>query len=542
MNDKLKNNSFIRQAGILVIAGIVVKIIGTLYRSPLSAIIGDLGNGYYAPAFNTYLIILTISSYSIPTAVSKVVSQRLALKEYRNAQRVFVCAIYYVLVVGVIASLVLFFFADLFVEPNSAKVLRVFTPTIVLYGFLGVLRGYFQAHKTMVQTSISQILEQITNATVSVLAAYLLIRSVGNANANTKAVYGAAGSAIGTGSGVLVALLFMWAVYMLNRKGIYAKIKRDKTQHVETYREIYKVIILMVTPIILSSFIYNANTMVNQTVFIKMLIHFKGMTETDISTMFGVFSQKAVVLANIPIAIGAAMSSAMIPTISSAYAKGELTSINDKIASGIRTTMLVSIPAAVGLAVLAEPIVWLLFPQKNSVLLTSNLLRGMSITVIFYQISTISNGVLQGIGKVNRPVINASISLIIQTMVLVPMLIYTDLNIYALVIATIVYSFSICALNQLGVKKYLGYKQEYLKTFIAPLASSLLMGIIAFGTYEGIYYFINSNSISLVMSILMAVIVYFTAIIKIGGVKEEELIGMPKGYLIIKLAKRVKLL
>ena len=147
------------QAGILASAGIIVRIIGLLYNTPLVAIIGDEGNGYYNSAYYAYSIILLISSYSIPSAVSKVIAQRLATKEYRNAHRIFCCAFIYVLVVGSIASLFVFFGAGLLVEMESAIFpLKILAPTIFFSGILGVLRGYFQAHKTMVQTSVSQSL------------------------------------------------------------------------------------------------------------------------------------------------------------------------------------------------------------------------------------------------------------------------------------------------------------------------------------------------------------------------------------------------
>ena len=143
-------------------AGILVRIIGVLYRSPVTSIIGDEGNGYYSIAYNIYAMVLLISSYSIPMAVSKVVSGKLALKQYKEAHKVFRCALIYVLIVGAIASLFTFFGASILVpdsQTNAIPVLRVLAPAIFLSGFLGVLRGYFQAHSTMMPTSISQIIE-----------------------------------------------------------------------------------------------------------------------------------------------------------------------------------------------------------------------------------------------------------------------------------------------------------------------------------------------------------------------------------------------
>lgn len=132
------------QAGILAAAGIISRIIGLLYRGPLHSVIGDLGLGYYQSAYNYYTIVLLISSYSIPSAISKVIAQKLGAREYRNAHRLFKGALLYVLVVGGAASLLLFFGAGWFVAtPEAILVLRTFAPTIFVYGILGVLRGYF---------------------------------------------------------------------------------------------------------------------------------------------------------------------------------------------------------------------------------------------------------------------------------------------------------------------------------------------------------------------------------------------------------------
>lgn len=542
MSTQKKSDSFIVQAGILAAAGFISKIIGTLYRTPLTAIIGNEGNGYYGAAYYIYLIILTIASYSMPTAISKIISQHLAQKQYRNAQRVLKCAMIYVTIMGVGASILLFFGADLFLGQNSAVVLRVFTPTILLYGYLGVLRGYFQAHRSMVQTSVSQILEQIANAFVSIFAAYYLTNMVKDADATTKAIYGACGSALGTGSGVLIGLLFMTWMYMLNRKIINRNVKRDTHEELESYQMIFKSLLLIVTPIIISSCIYNMNTVVNQTIFIDILMKLKSYTEPDASKLYGVYSGRVVVIANIPIAIGAAMSSAMIPTVSSLYEKKDIEGINRRIGDGIRATMLISIPAAAGLFVLAEPIMRLLQNEAEYFDLAVSLLRCMSVTVIFYQISTISNGVLQGIGKVNLPVINSAIALILQTIVIAPILVFTELNCYAIVIATVFYTVCISVLNQMSVHKHLGYKQEILHTFVAPIASAVLMAFVVYIVYDLMMLLQISYVIPMAVSMVAAVFVYFIAVIKVGGVGEEELRKLPKGTFFIRVAKKLHLM
>lgn len=539
-----KNNkdNYIKQAGILAAAGIVCRIIGILYRSPLTSIIGDEGNGYYTSAYNIYTIILLISSYSIPSAVSKIIASKLALKEYRNAHRIFCCAMIYVLIIGGMASLFTFFGAGIFLDGEAAIVLKVFAPTIFVSGFVGVLRGYFQAHGSMVQTSVSQIVEQILNAVISIVSARLLIDFAVASSNTAKAINGAAGSALGTGSGVVVALIFMLFVYLLNRQIISSRIAKDHHKEVESYQQIFKIMIAMVTPIILSTFIYNFSTSFNQVVYSKVMIYAKGYTVAEAATAYGIFSGKAMVIINIPIALASAMSSAMIPTISASCALGDKKTARHKVESAIWTTMFIAIPSAVGIAVLSKPIMQLLFPQKNSLDMAAKLLMLIAASVIFYSLSTLSNGVLQGVGKVSLPVRNAGIALVVQTALLAGLLAFTDLDLYALVICLLVYSFLMCILNSISVRKYIGVKEDFKTMFLMPGICAVIMGAAAKGIYELIYLLIKSNAVSLVIAIISAAMVYFTAALLTGTVGREQLLNLPKGRLIIKAAEKCHLL
>lgn len=540
-----KNDGFIMQAGILAMAGIICRIIGILYRSPLAAVIGDEGNGYYGSAYNIYTIILLISSYSIPSAISKVIAGKLALKEYRNAQRIFHCAFIYVIAVGGVASLFAFVaagFPGFLVEENAANVLRIFAPTIFFSGLLGVLRGYFQAHKTMIQTSLSQILEQILNAVISILAAYLLKQAVIDKDLTTQAIYGAMGSALGTGAGVLIALAFMWMVYGMNRKIIARRIRRDKTEEILSYQEIFKIIFFLVTPFILSTFIYNFSTSLDETIYRKILKLVKEVDVSQIATWYGVYSGKAVVISNIPIAIASAMSAAMIPSISGKFATGDIKGTRAKVHTAILTTMLIAIPAAVGIGVLAKPVVSFLFPGQTSLDMAAGLLRALSITVVFYSLSTLTNAVLQGIGRVNIPVINAAAALAVQTIVLVPCLWFTNLNLYSLAIATIVYSLLMCILNGIAVRKSLHYRQDILKIFILPAIASIVMGAAAYGTYAGLFSLIESNVISLIFAVIVGAVIYGILILKTGVLKRDDILAMPKGNKLAGMLEKLHLI
>ncbi len=541
-----KQNGFIRQAGLLAGAGFISRIIGLLYVSPVAAIIGTVGLGYYSSAYNYYTIILLISSYSIPSAISKVIAQKLSLKEYRNAHRIFMCSLYYVLAVGLIAGLFLYFGAGLFVDdPAAIPVLRVFAPTIFLYGMLGVLRGYFQAHKSMIQTSVSQILEQIVNAIVSIVVAYAFVKIAQKAfiesGTDNTAMYGAMGSAIGTGAGVLAALLFMFGIYLLNREYFRKRMYRDKSGKLDSYREISRLIAGVVLPFILSTAAYNLSSALNNKIYTGVQVSYKKVEATLAYDRYGIFSGEAVKISNIPIAFASAMAAAIIPTIAQAVAAEKYSDAKDKIYRAVKTIMILSIPSAVGLFVLAKPVVWLLFPNKN-LDLAAGILMALSLSVVFYALSTLSNSILQGIGKVNTPIIHAVIALVVQTLVLVPVLLLTEWDLYALALATTVYSGVVCFLNQRAVRKELGYRQEVFTTFVVPTLAAIFMGAAAWAVYEGLYLLTESNIISIIPAISMAVVVYFVLLILFKGVDEEELRGMPKGYLLVRAAKKMRLM
>lgn len=554
-----RNNSseqnVIAQATILMVAGILVRIIGVLYRSPVTSIIGDEGNGYYGIAYNLYAMVLLIASYSIPMAVSKVVSGKLALKQYREAHKVFRCALIYVLIVGTIASLFTFFGASILVPDSQQKaipVLRVLAPAIFLSGFLGVLRGYFQAHSTMMPTSISQIIEQVLNAIVSIGAAVLFIQIFAGNNEDSVPVFGAMGSAAGIVAGVAAGLIFMIIIYRQNRPYFKKHYEQDAASENSSYQDIFKVMFLMITPVILSTFVYNISATIDQTIFMDVM-DYKGVLSKTSATLYGVFSTKYLTLINVPVALANSMSTAMIPAVSSAYTLENYEGCNAQVKQSVHFTMLISIPSAVGLCVLAYPVMQVLFPQRDTIDLAVALLRIGCISVVFYCLSTVTNGVLQGIGKVNVPLRNAAVSLLFHVLLLAGLLYFTNMDLLALVLATMFYAFFMCVLNSISVRRYLGYRQEVKKTFVLPAISAVGMGVFCYIFYQGLYMIVDGALgvllpvrilvlVCLLISIVFAVLVYFVFLIKLKGVSEEELRSFPKGYMMVRLARKFRLL
>ena len=216
---KTRGEDYIAQGSILAVAVVITKIIGVVYRIPLTNILGDEGNGFYGYAYQVYAIALMLSSLSLPTAVSKLVSVRMAVGQRRNAFRVFLCSLIFAVSVGIIISLAIFLGAGAISEhmmkaPFSVYALKVLSPGLLIVAVMAVLRGYFQGLGTMVPTAVSQIIEQIINAVVSIVGASVLFGM--GSRAGEKAgeellgpAYGAAGGTLGTVIGAAAGLLFL---------------------------------------------------------------------------------------------------------------------------------------------------------------------------------------------------------------------------------------------------------------------------------------------------------------------------------------------
>ena len=536
-----KKNSLIKNASILMIASIISRIIGLIYRRPLGEVLGAVGLGYYGYASNLYSILLLISSYSIPMAVSKIVSERLALKQYKNAHKVFRGALMYAALVGGVTALLAFFGGGFLLpanQQNAIPALQVLAPTIFLSAILGVFRGYFQAHQNMTPTSVSQIAEQIVNAIVSVLAAWLLIRNLAPLGGTQAAIYGAMGGTLGTGAGVLTGLLFMLFVYVLNMGVLSRRRDRDRHRSEESYGDVFRIIILMVTPVILTTFINNASMYLDRYLY-SSIQGWHGVAGDSISAAYGEFSNYYLPIINIPLAMASASASALMPEVSGRYATGDISEANRQINQTIRLTMFICIPATVGLTVLAYPIMGVLFPSSSE--LASRLLMTGALYVVFTALATITGSVLQSIGKQKVALINAGISLGLNLAILaVLLLLFPQLDIYGVMIANILFSVIYCVMNGLALKTYLGHRNELKKTYLEPLIASLGMGAVAALVYYGLFQLTRRPFICLVIAVLLAVMVYLVLYVIVTKTTEEEMKRFPLGTKLVKVLRIIK--
>lgn len=537
-------SGFLKQGSILAATGILVRIIGMVYRIPMANIIGDEGNGVYSAAFEIYNILLIISSYGMPMAVSKMVSARCAMQQYRDAYQIFRCSMIFSLGVGGAAALFVYFGADWLEREffdryqGIAMPLRVLAPTIFIVAVMGVFRGLYQGRKTMLPTAVSQVIEQIVNAFVSVAAAYFLMRA--HSASSQLAAWGAAGGTLGTCLGAVSALVILFLIYLLYRPVMHRQERRDRASAGLSVRQTYKLILLTVIPIILSQTVYQLSGIIDVTLF-NWVMGVKGFSNKTVSTLQGIYSTKYRLLVNVPIAVSTAIASSMIPSLVSAYMEQDRQQIEQKISMAVKFNMIIAFPSALGLAALARPIIQLLFPSSDIATGSMMMMIGSG-CIVFYALSTVTSGVLQSIDRMEQPVIHSLISLLIHIVLVWALLRFTNLNVYALVVGNVTYPIVVSVLNGISVRKALGFRQEITRTFCIPFLSAVVMGVAAFGVYHGLHLLIPNNGICLIPAVLAAMLLYFILVLWMKGLSREELYEFPMGRRMSLLADKMHLL
>ena len=545
-NKMKKKSNFIVQGSILALAGILSRVIGIARRFPMEHIIGDMGNGYYSAAYELYAMMLIVSCYSLPLAVSKVVSSKIIRRQYKSAERVFQCAMIFAISSGgllfFVCELVGDFLASrMMLEPMSAPALKVLGPALLIVAVMGVFRGYFQGLGNMMPTAVSQILEQIFVLAGSIVGAYFLFgygEKVGALlhNENYGPAYGAAGASLGPVIGAVVGLLFLVFMYYLYKIKVKPTKKPNVVEKTDSYKQIFRLILITILPVLLSTTVYNISNIIDIRIYNDVMIQ-KGLGDIK-AYNWGVYSGKYKVMVNVPIALANAMCSSIVPVLTGLMVREEFGQARAKVSQAIRFTMIVAIPSSVGLAVLARPIISMLF--KGEIDMAVNLLHIGSVSVIFYTLSTLSNGVLQGINKMNIPVRNAAIALVVHVVFL-----YTTLQlgwgINTVVYSNILFAVIVCILNARAISKYLKYRQEYIRTFAIPLIASIIMGAVL-ALINLFLAKLLGNVITVFLGIILGVVVYFVSLIKLKGIQENDLKSMPGGRTVLTITKKFKLL
>lgn len=544
-----QNDDFIAQGAILAVATVLTKVIGVIYRIPLANILGDAGNGFYGYAYQIYAMALMVSSLSLPTAVSKLVSAKLAAGQKRNSVRVFRCSMLFAVVVGAVITAAVFFGADAISvyamkSPLSVYALQMLAPGLFLVAVMAVIRGYFQGLGSMMPTAVSQIIEQLIRAVISIAGASIFV-DIGT-RAGEKAgeellgpAYGAAGATLGTVLGALIALVFLIFVIWAYRGQMTRQYRTDRSGREDSYRHILKVLVLTAVPILFSTAIYNINQILDLTIF-NHIMDAQGYVEEEYMALQGIYSGKYDTLVNVPLSIPWALCSSVVPSLTAAVATRSRKLVHEKIDQTLRLTMVITIPCGVGFLVLASPLMVLLYNDASKT--PAYLLMLGSVVVVLYGWSSISNSILHGLNHISSPAKNACIALVVHLAAFVVMMTAFKMNVYALAAGNIVFAACMCWLNQRKVHKVCGFRMNIMDTFIKPLIASAVMGIVTYAAHLALDLLIGGRWIPTIIAIFIAMIVYVVVVLKIGTLSDEDIEALPMGARLLRLCRRLHLM
>lgn len=533
--NKDKKGSFIIQASVLAAASLIVRFIGFLYRLPLTELIGDRGNAIYSAGYYIYTFLLILSSAGLPAAISRLVSTRIAKGEYRNAQKIFRVSMIFAGVAGAIGMLVLFFFAEPIAKmvdsPNSVYCLQTLAPTLLIVGVMSVYRGYLQGMNIMTPTAVSQIFEQVFNAVFSVYLAWVLVKQ--------SIPLGAAGGTAGTGIGALAGLIVVMIFYNRMKPEIRHNMRiEEKGIYQETTGEAFKKLVVTAFPIIAGTAVFSMTNLIDMKMVMSGLMSSGAFTEAEAEVLYGQLSGKYVTLTTFPVSISSAMATAAIPNIAMAVTVGNKKEVKRKINTALKLAMIISIPAAVGIGVLGDQILRMLFPSYPE---GGVLLKVGAISIAFLSFCQIVTGVLQGIGKIQVPVIGALLGAVVKIALNWILIRIPSINVVGAVISTDVCYLVASIFNVIMLMRYTKTRVNFSGVLIKPTIGSIIMGIGCVIGYK-VISLVFGNTISTLLTIIVAVIIYLLVMIFIRGITEEDLLSIPKGRILVRVFKKIGLL
>ena len=539
---KKSGGGFIKQAAILAAASLLVRFLGFVYRLPLTNMIGDEGNAIYAGGYYIYTFLLILSSAGLPAAISKLVSERIALKQYRNAHRVFQAALVISTTLGTIFAIFMGVgaqkLANLIGIPDSYFSLLTLCPTLVIVAIMSVFRGYFQGMHTMVPTAISQIIEQVFNAFFSVYLAWVFL-SVNVPEGMTENIpLASAGGTMGTGIGALAGLIVVIFAYCLIRKYLLWRVKRCRQPYEESKRELIGKVLQTAWPIIAGTAVFSITNLIDMSMVVNILQD-TGFSSAEANALYGQLSGKYVTLTTLPVTISTAIATAVLPSIAASVKLREKKQVRRKMALTYRVSMIISVPAAVGISALGPQIIQMLFPSASD---GGMLLTVGGISIIFLALCQTSTGILQGIGHIKVPVVGAILGAITKVILNLILIRIPAINVLGAVLSTTGCYLVAGVFDVIMLSRLTGTKFDFMGSFLKPVIGSIAMAAGTIASYQMFFTLIGSNTIATLLAICVAIAIYGLVMLLIRGIVEEDLQAVPGGGKMIRLLRKLRLL
>lgn len=517
---KKHSNSFLKGTLILTVGGIVVKVIGFLNWIILSRVLGGEGIGLYQMAFPIYLLALSVSSAGVPVAISIITAEKLALNDFRGANRVFSISLTVLTITGLFFSLLLYFGAELLIkyqfihDSRAYYALLALAPAVFFVTILSSFRGYLQGCQIMTPTAVSQIVEQLVRViTMLVFASWLLPRGL---------EYAAGGASLGAAPGAVAGLLVLIYYYWkLNREFKDKIAKQGEMKPQESGMSIIKRIAKLALPVSLASLILPI--VANLDLFIvPARLEVAGYTVEQATELYGYLTGMAVPLLNLATVLTAALATSLVPAISESFSLKNMKRIYEQIASAMRIANIVTIPGFVALWLLAEPISQLVYHAPEA----SPTIRILSVAIFLLGIHQVTTGVLQGMGHTSIPVINMGIAVVFKVILNWVLTAMPMLGIKGASWATVADIGIAAIINLYFIHRYVGFSME-IKSLLKPTIASAAMGGVIYIVYDVIMLQTASNAVATIIGLFFGIIVYGAVLLLVGGIGERDIKQIP---------------
>lgn len=529
--------SFLQGAVILGMAGIIVKVLGAFFRIPLANMIGDEGMGYYQTAYPIYVFLLVLSTAGLPTAISKIVSEKNAVGNRYGAHRVFKISFILMFIIGIVTASILFFGAQYIVQilknPGASYAMMAIAPALLFTPIMAAFRGYFQGLQDMKPTAVSQVVEQLIRVGIGfTLALFLLSKGLEHA---------AAGASFGATAGAIGGAIILIGIYFGRKKIINEEIQHSKKQIYESAGTILKRVFIIAIPITIGAAIMPIMNMIDVAIVMRRLQEV-GFTAETANSLYGQLTGMAGPIINFPQVLSMGIAMSLVPAVSDAFERRDYPFLKYNVESGVRISMLIGLPCGFGIMALSEPIMLLLYPmQQASAVSAAGSLSILALGVIFLTLVQTLTGILQGLGRPVIPVRNLFIGGILKISVTYFLTGIQSINVKGAAAGTLIAYLTATLLNLYYVRKYTGAKFNIHLTIIKPLTSAMIMTASVIGLFH-ILESITSSSMATALSILMGAIIYGLVLIIIKGITADDFELLPKGQKIKKMLIKLKLI
>lgn len=540
----MSKKSLVTSTAVLAAAGLIVKILGAFFRIPLTNWIGAVGMANYAPAYAIYSVLLVISTAGLPVATSKMVSERYAVGQFREADRVFRISKILMTTLGLMGAIVVIFGAGTIAEmvhvPGSALAMQATAPALLVVPLMSAYRGYFQGQQNMNPTAVSQIMEQLFRVGIGLSLGYLMMNGSLFADQYDSGARGAAGGCFGASAGALAGLATVLVIFALNKKFIRARIRSDKTGVHEVSGKIIKTLIIIAIPITIGAALLPLMNAIDASVVMYRL-QATGWETKAAEDLYGQLTSMADPIIGFPQVFMQAIIVSIVPMVSAANRLNDLRELRNTISLGLRMTTLIALPCTIGLLILAKPTLLLLYPfQVESAISATPCLRVLSIGFVFLGLVTTMTGVLQGMTKQNWPVVNLAIGIAVKIIVTWAVVGIHDINIVGAAIGTLCAYLTAATLDYICVVRFSGARIPVKAAIVKPLTSSLVMGVFVFASYK-LFMLTGHNSIATLLAICVGAVVYGIMIIKTKGINRDEMLGIKFGSKLVVICDKLRL-